>query len=366
MKIETTKEKLQNVLVRAERLAGKHLSLPILSHLLLSAKKGNLTVRSTNLDMGLEYSFPVKVLREGEVAVPAALFSSFIGTLHAAKSVTLEEDAKKLVVMGGGAKARMHIADASEFPTIPKAEGVSFSLDPQILLKGFRSVVYAGALGNLKPELGSVSIAQDGEELVFAATDSFRLAEKRIHLKKPPASIPGVLVPVKNAMEFVRLLDGERDEVRLSFGKGQLSAEGRNFLITSRLVEGTFPDYRQIIPKEQVTEAIVLREELLGALKATTLFSDRFNQLKFHIDIKQKLFELLARSEGLGESSQSVSAALTGNALESNFNHRFVSDCLQAIGSDSVALRFSGENKPLLIAGVGDPSFRYLVMPMNR
>ncbi len=366
MKIETTKEKLQSVVSKAERLASKHLSLPILSHLLLTAKKGALTVRATNLDMGIEYSFPVKVEREGEIAVPAQLFSSFVSTLQNAKSVILEENEKKLVVSGGGAKARLHTADASDFPTIPKAEGVSFSLDPSALTKGFRSVQYAGALGNLKPELGSVSVFHENEELVFAATDSFRLAEKRITLKKTPAQLPSILVPVKNAGEFIRLLEGERDEIRLSFGKGQLSAEGHNFLITSRLVEGTFPDYRQIMPNAFATEAIVLREELLGALKLTTLFSDRFNQLKFRIDPKKKVFELAAKSEGLGESTQSVSAALTGNPLESNFNHRFVSDCLATIGSDSVKLCFSGENKPLLIGGVGDNSFRYLVMPMNR
>lgn len=360
-------------MAKAERLTGKHLSLPILSHLLLRAKKGELTIRATNLDMGLEFSFPVKIEKEGEVAVPAQLFSSFIGALQNTKSVVLEEDenlpaskAGKLVVSGGGARARIHTADAGEFPTIPKAEGISFLLDPQALLKGFRSVQYAGALGNLKPELGSVSIAHDGEEMVFAATDSFRLAEKRILLKKTPAELPPVLVPVKNAGEFIRLLESERDEVRMWFGKGQISVEGHNFLITSRLVEGSFPDYRQIIPKDFATEAIVLREELLGALRQTTLFSDRFNQLKFRIDPKKKVFELAARSEGLGESTQSVSAALTGNPLESNFNHRFVSDCLATIGSDSVKLCFSGENKPLLIGGVGDNSFRYLVMPMNR
>ena len=366
MKIETTKEKIQAVVAKAERLTGKHLSLPILSHLLLAAKRGELTVRATNLDMGLEYSFPVKVEKEGEVAVPAAILSSFFSSLGNAKSVVLQEDEGKLLVTGGGARARIHTTPKDDFPTIPKADGVSFAIDPHLLVKGFKSVQYAGALGNLKPELGSVSVFQDGEELIFAATDSFRLAEKRIPLKKTPAGIPAVLVPVKNAAEFVRLLESERDEVRLAFGKGQLSVEGHNFFITSRLVEGVFPDYRQIMPKDFVTEVIVLREELLSALKLTTLFSDRFNQLRFRIDPKKKLFELLARSEGVGESTQSVSAAISGNALESNFNHRFVSDCLTNIGSDSVALRFSGENKPLLIGGVGDQSFRYLVMPMNR
>ncbi len=366
MKLEILKDKLQMVIGKTERFTGKHLSLPILSHLLLIAKRGALTVRATNLDMGIEYTVPAKIEKEGEAAVPAGVFSSFVSNLRNAKGVTLEKSDAKLKVSSSAAQATINAASTDDFPTIPKAEGAAFSLDPQVLVKGLRSVQYAGAVGNLKPELSSVYLYHDGEELVFAATDSFRLAEKRVPLKKGVAPIPSVLIPVKNAAELVRLLEDEKDEVRVSIGKGQLSIEANGFYATSRLVEGSFPDYRQIIPKEFATEVVALREDVVGALKLTTLFSDRFNQLRLKIDPKKKLFELIAKNGDLGESAESIPAALTGNAMESNFNHRYVSDCLQSLGSDSVSLRFSGENRPLLIGAVGDPSFRYLVMPMNR
>ena len=366
MKVEALKEKLQFVIGRVERFSGKHLSLPILSHFLLTAKRGVLTVRATNLDMGIEHSLPVKVEREGVIAVPAGLFTSFVASLRNTRALTLEAEGSTLHVRASGAEAQIKGAPPDDFPTIPRAGGASFTLDPGVLVGGVRSVHYAGALGNLKPELGSVYLYHDGEELVFVATDSFRLAEKKIPLKRVPATLQSVLIPVRNAGELARLLEGERDEIRVYVGKGQLSLEANGFYVTSRLVEGSFPDYRQIIPKEFGAEAVVLRDDLLGALKLTSLFSDRFNQLSVRVDPRKKQFELIARNGEVGESTEAIPAALTGAALESNFNHRYVSDCLQALHSDSVAFHFGSEHRPLLITGVGDASFRYLVMPMNR
>jgi len=366
MKSEVIQEKLSAAVRKAERFAGKHLSLPILSHLLLVAERGALTVRATNLDMGIECVVPAKVDREGVIAVPAAVFSSFIGNLRNAKSVTLELHGTSLRAFSGGARAEIHTASGDDFPTVPKAEGTALSFDPHLLVKGFRSVLYAGALGNLKPELSSVYVYNDGENLVFAATDSFRLAEKKVSLPESSQALQPILVPVKNAAELVRLLEEETGDVSLSVGKGQMSVETKGLSVTSRLVDGAFPDYRQIIPKEFSTEAVVLREDVAGALKTATLFSDRFNQLRLKIDPKKKVFELVARNGDIGESAEEIPAALTGGALESNFNHRYVRDCLAAIGGDSIAFRFSGENRPLLISGVGDTTFRYLVMPMNR
>ena len=366
MKIEVIKDKLSSAIGKAQRLAGKHLSLPILSHLLLIAKKGSLTVRSTNLEMGVEYTLPVKVEKEGVIAVPAGVFSSFISNLGSVKGITLEVINEKLTVSAEGARATINGSNSDDFPTIPKAEGATFTMDPQMLLKGLKAVHYAGAIGNLKPELSSVYLYHDNEELVFVATDSFRLAEKRIPLRKTASAFQSVLVPIKNVAEIIRMLEEEKDEIRMSVGKGQLSIEGAGFLATSRLVEGSFPDYRQIMPKTSVAEAVVLKEDLISSLKLTTLFSDRFNQLHVHLDPKKKLFELSAKSAEFGESNSAISAALSGDALQGNFNHRYIADSLQAILADSISFKFSGENKPLLIGGVGEGSFRYLVMPMNR
>lgn len=364
MKLEVIREKLQAALMRVERLAGKHPSLPILSCVLFTAKKGAVTLRATNLDMGVECGVPARVEEEGVAAVPAGVFTAFISSVPVTSGVAIEAEGNKLLVAAAGFKATFLTSGHEDFPTIPKPVGESFTLEPGALTKGFKAVQYAAAAGNLKPELGSVYLYHEGKDLIFAATDSFRLAEKKIFLKKEPP-VSGVLVPIRNAAEFIRILEGETGEAAISLGKGQLSLETRNLYATSRLVEGVFPDYRQIIPKEAAAEATILKEDFANALKLAPLFSDRFNQVRLRIDPKKKLFEVATKGE-FGESSTAIPAAVEGGALESNFNHRYLSDCLGAVSGDSLSLRFSGEGKPLLIRGVGDGSFQYLVMPMNR
>ena len=365
MKLEVVKEKLQAVIGGVERIPLKSPTHPILATLFLSAKRGALLARATNLELGVEYSLPVRVEREGEAVVPAAAFAGFIANLPNIKSVFLEASSGKLTVTAGGARATFTTLAADDFPTIPKAEGVSFSLSSELFAQGFRSVHYAAALGNLKPELSSVYLFHEGDELMFVATDSFRLAEKRALLKKPPA-FPPVLVPVKNVAEIIRLLDREDGEVRVFVGKGCLSLQGERLSLTTRLVEGAYPDYQQIIPKEFAAEAVALREEALSALRLVTPFSDRFNQMRMHLEPKNKRFEFSVRNGEVGESVVALAAALSGEELGSNFNYRYISDCLSALRADSVSFSWSGENRPLLIRGVGDRSFRYLVMPMNR
>lgn len=366
MKIECVTEKLQRALAKAERFTGKNLSLPILSHLLLSARKGTLIIRATNLDVGVEVSVPAKVEKEGIAAVPASVFSQLIANLGAAaRGVVLEEKNKALAVVTAQTKAAVKIAPPNDFPTLPRVGGRTISMNPKVFTAGFKAVSYSASVGNLKPELGSIFLYTKENELIFAATDSFRLAEKRVLLKKN-AEMPGILVPVRNLGEACRVLEDVNNEITVSLEKTQISFAGEDFYITSRILDGSFPDYQQIIPKEQRTEAVALKEDVLQALRLATLFSDRFNQVRIKADPVGKYLEFSSRRDDAGENASHIAAALTGEAVESNFNHRYISDCMQAISSDSVIFRWNGEGKPLLISGVGDKSFQYLVMPMNR
>jgi len=365
MKIECVTEKLQQALAKAERFTGKNLSLPILSHLFLSAKRGGITIRATNLDVGVEISLPAKVEREGEVAVPSVVFSQLIANLGAARGVVLEEKNKALAVSTAQTKAAVKMSPPDDFPTLPRVGGRTISMDPKVFVTGFKAVSHSASSGNLKPELGSVFLYTKENELVFAATDSFRLAEKRILLKKG-AEMAGILVPARNLGEVCRVLEDATGEVVVSLEKTQVSFGGEGFYVTSRIIDGSFPDYQQIIPKSHTTEAVVLKEDVLHALRLATLFSDRFNQVRIKADPVGKYLEFSSRRDDAGENASHIAAALTGEAVESNFNHRYISDCLPSISSDSVVLRWNGEGKPLLVSGVGDKSFQYIVMPMNR
>jgi len=155
-------------------------------------------------------------------------------------------------------------------------------------------------------------------------------------------------------------------DVEISFTKNQISFNYDNIYLTSRIIEGVFPDYNQLIPKEHSTEVVVLLDDLINIFKIINIFSNKFNQVNFNIDPEKKIFEMKSKSDEVGENVNNVSAALSGEALSINFNYKYIIDSFQSIVTDSVILQFNGLSKPLVIRGVSDNQFLYLVMPMNK
>ncbi len=253
-----------------------------------------------------------------------------------------------------------------DFPDIPKIENThSFSVPAKMFLKALRSVSYSASVSSVKPELASVYIYGNGDFLVFVSTDSFRLAEKRLKLKEAKDVKP-MVVPIKNIGDVLKVFDESEEDIKISFEKNQISLSTKSVYFVSRLVDAPFPDYKEIIPKNPTTETTLLKQDLIDALKTLSVFSDKFNQANMKIVPSKKSFILTSKANDVGESQSSVDAAVSGEAIDMNFNHRYISECLQSIDSDALSLSFSGPTKPLVVRGVSDPSFTYLVMPMNR
>jgi DNA polymerase-3 subunit beta len=368
MKLETTKERLDDALAAVIRATTRHATLPVLSCLLLDVRDGTLSLRATNLDLGVEASIPVKMEAPGIVAVPGNLLHSLVAGLPGGGLVNFTGEQGNLVIASGGRRAVMKGVPHEDFPVIPKIVRTGgLKMGTSELLLGLRSVFYSASPSTLKPELGSVFVSiDDAHTLTFAATDAFRLAEKRLRFEgaEHPSFGP-LLLPHKNVAEIMRILDRVSGEVELVVEGSQLGIYGAGVYITSRLVQATFPDYRQIIPKTHVVEVIVLKHDLINALKGIVIFSDTFNQVRKRINPEQKRFELSTKNADVGELVEVIPATFSGESLEIAFNHRYISDCFQSIPAESVALRFGGAGKPLVIQGVSDESFLYLVMPMN-
>ena len=175
-----------------------------------------------------------------------------------------------------------------------------------------------------------------------------------------------VLIPFKNVSEIVRLLESYRGEVSVSLNSNQISFEFGGVYMVSRVIDGTFPDYKQIIPKEFKTEVVVLKQDLFSALKLANVFSDSFHQVVFKIVPGDKVFELSTRNADVGEGKMSVEAVLKGEDVGISFNYKYITECFQSFESDSLTLSFSGMGRPLVIRGVSDKTFSYVVMPMNK
>lgn len=365
MKIECTTDKLVEAIGKSEKITGKNLTLPVLSCILLEAKGKQLTIRATNLDVGIEIVLPVKVDQEGTIAVPGQILNNFLSTLKN-KNVTLEAEEGNLKVTTETNKTVIKSLNHEDFPTIPILESEKvLSLSARDFIKGIKSVWYSSATSSMKPELSSIYIYSEDESAVFVATDSFRLAEKKVKMKNAK-EIGSLLIPVKNVPDILRVLEGCEGDVEVSFTKNQISFKYNGVYLTSRVVDGVFPDYRQIIPKAHTTDITVLKQDLVSALRVATLFSDKFNKLSIKVNPSEKRFELSTRNADVGENSTSLESVIDGEPIEINFNYKYITDCFQSVEADSVVLEFNGLTKPLIIKGINEKSFMYLVMPINK
>jgi DNA polymerase III subunit beta len=365
MKIECGKQKLKDAVVSAERITGKLLSLPVLRMVLLVATENTLKLRATNLDLGVEFIIPAKVHTEGVVAIPGELLGGYLGNLPEEKVITLELVNGNMSVASSKSVTMMKGYPYEDFPTIPIVDkGTPFTIEAKKFIDGVRSVIFSASHSDVKPEFNSVYCYTQEKDLVFVATDMSRLAEKRVTLKSDP-NIQPFLIPFKNATQIIGLLEGRNEEITIVVSKTQVSFQGEGVYITSRLVDGVFPDYRQIFPKQKTSEVTILTEDLLRTMKLTGLFSGKQQQVLFKVYPEDKIFEVEAKKEDVGESVTRVDASIKGESVEMGFNYRYITDVLNVMPSDSIEMLFDEKSKTILIKPVPDTKFSYIVKYMR-
>jgi DNA polymerase-3 subunit beta len=365
MKVECSIEKIKNAISQVERITGKNLTLPILSSILLIASDKSLKLRSTNLSLGIEIEIPAKVEKEGTVAISGSTLNAVFSNVSQNENVHLEDIDGNLMVKTKKSKIKLKGHSYEDFPTIPTVAGTSFEVDSKKIMEGIKSVYYSSSVSDIKAEISSVFIYSHEENLYFVSTDSFRLAEKKIKIKNPPEAMR-ILVPFKNVIEILKVFGEFQGLIKVCFNKNQISFSSDNVYLTSRIIDGIFPDYKQIIPKDSSTDAVVLKQDLLNALKLSNVFSDKFNQVNLKIAPKEKVFELSSANNDVGENKTYLDAVVKGETVELGFNYKYFLDCFQSISTDSVSIKLSSAQRPMVISPVSDPSFTYLIMPMNR
>ncbi len=366
MNIECIKDKLSYAIGKVEKITGKNITLPILSCVLLEAKDSLLTIRATNLDLGIEISIPVKVNKPGKIAVSGSVLYSFVSNIINDKNVTLEDIEGNLRVSTKHSESIIKSFPIDDFPNIPKVTNdTPFTFNAPNLIKGLKSVMYSASTSTIRPTLSSVLVLSEDDDVVFVATDSFRLSEKRIGVKKHK-EFNQILIPFKNISEIIRTLEDTKDDVIVFLNENQIAFSFGEVYITSRVIDGVFPDYKQIIPKEVKTEVTILKQDFISSLKISNIFADKFSQVTFQISPKNKIFKISTKNMDIGENTSSLDAVLKGDDLTISFNYKYITDCFQSIDSDSITLTFSDTNRPMVIQGVSDKSFLYLVMPMNK
>lgn len=366
MKVECLIENLKLAVSQVEKVAGKNLTLPILSAIYIQTDDSSLIFRATNLNIGAEIRIPAKITDHGAVAVSAQLLGQIVNGLSGDVPVSLETINENLLIKTKHAKMTLKSMSSDDFPTLPKVLGKdSFEIPVEQFVSGIKSVAYSASQSDIKPEIASVYLYPEAENLVFVATDAFRLAEKKVQVRDI-AQFPEILIPVKNITDIIRILADYAGNISIMVAENQISFSNERLYITSRLTAGNYPPYRQIMPKESKTEVVVLKSDLQNILKSMMVFSDKYNQIDVVVNPAEKICTFTSQNGDTGEGVVSVEAALSGNSIETRMNQRYIADALQSISVDSVSFSFTESNRAMVMKGVGDQSFTYLVMPMNR
>ncbi|MEK7499752.1 MAG: DNA polymerase III subunit beta, partial [Patescibacteria group bacterium] len=336
----------------ANRFVERRANLPVLGSIFIAAEGGRLILRATNLECGVEISVVAKVITDGVVAVPGVTLAGFLGNARG-KSISGELVGGVLKLQTDRVSASIKTTPHEDFPILPHVSAsTSFSIKTTELARAIKSVVYCASTSAIKPELQSVLLYAETGKLITAATDSFRLAEKTVSLRSGD-SIPQLLLPARNATELHRILETANGEVEIYYNEHQISAHIGAIYYTSRLLDGAFPNYRQIVPKSFSTEAVVLREDIAQALKSLSIFADKSSQVSLAVDTQNKTVTLSSRNPDVGEQVSTLRATISGEAIAMNFNGRYLADSLQAITGESIRLHSNGPGKPLFVK---DPS----------
>jgi DNA polymerase-3 subunit beta len=372
MKVEILKENLKNGLSIVEKIVGKNVSLPILDNVLMETEDSFLSLSSTDLETAIKIWILTKIIKTGKVVVPAKFLSNFVSLLPNEK-ITLEEKKQGLYVECKSFKNQIQGFNSDEFPLIPEFKNLEFlEVDNIKFCQGLSQIVDVASPSQSRPEISGIYFIFSKNSIKIVATDSFRLAEKTIVLEEPIKKEISFILPQKPAREIINILGEKEGKTKIYFSSSQTMFEfpmkdvpRPQVQIISRLIEGEYPNYEEIIPKKFKTHVIVKRDEFLNQIKAASLFSGKVNEVKIKINPESKELEISAQDPEVGESKSSISAKIEGEEIEASFNYKFLSDGLLNIRSSEVIFDLSKEDGPCILKPVGDASYIYVVMPIK-
>jgi DNA polymerase-3 subunit beta len=370
MKIICLQENLRAALSLAERIIGKNLSLPILNNVLLKIEKGFLKISSTNLEIGLHVWVPGKVEREGEVSIRAKLLSEYINNLPEGK-VTLDAKNNKLQVKSDQFKATLLGIETKEYPIIPalKEKKSYIEFQATTLQESLQQVINAASISDNRLELNGIFFRIGKMVIKIAATDTFRLAEKTItdaiiHFGIGKEEEIKCILPYRTAQELLKILEG-KEKVKMYLHENQCFFETENVYLVSRLIEGDYVDYEQIIPKGFKTKIHLQKQELMNAIKLSALFSSKINDIKITTNKKNSLLEVSAKDFELGENISEVPAKIEGEDVEILFNARQLLDGLSNLKENEVTFEMNDKHQPGFLRSQAQRDYFYIIMPLN-
>jgi DNA polymerase-3 subunit beta len=367
MKFIAIRSNIKDAVSVIEKAVGENTNLPILKNILIEAENNTITFSATNLEIAITHRVAGKVIEDGKITVPLALFSSLIGNIQSDR-LNFEKKENNLEIATDNYSAVINGMSPEDFPITPKIKNTEgyIEIKSAFLKEAIQQVTVASQYSDLRPELNSVLFNFSLESLVLASTDGFRLAERSIPSnlfvvkKKEPFKM---LIPLRTALEVARIMRDD-EVVRIYQDESQVLFKTDQTELISRLVEGAFPDYSAIVPHEFAAEIVVNRDEFLNAIKLAGVFGQKNSEVKIKIHHNKKAIEISSADQALGENNNVLPAKIQGDIPEVFFNWRYLSDPMKGIKADEVFLGLQEDAGPALIRSVSDQSYFYVLKPI--
>jgi DNA polymerase-3 subunit beta len=367
MKIVLLQSNFAKALNQVSRLVGTRTTLPVLSNILIVAEKGRITFSATDLEVGVSTHTVGKVEEEGSITLPARLLSDFVLN-NKDESVELSVKETIAVLKSERYEATLHGISPEEFPTVPEPpKDFLVNIERNLFLGALKKVSIAPANDETRPVLAGVYFQFMDDSLILAATDSYRLAEKKITLAEKVGE-KKIVVPVRTIHEVLRLItNSDSESVTISATDNQIAFKIGDTYTISRLIEGSFPNYAQIIPTSSKIVAKVKLANLNAAVKMTSLFAKETSNNNIKVIIKDKAMTISSASSQTGSAKSSVEMdSLTGNDnLEIAFNARYILEVLAVISDESIIMSFNDNSSACLLKPEKDNDFSYIIMPLK-
>ncbi len=373
MKLSCLQENLNRGLSVVGRAVATRTTLPITNNVLLVTDQSRLKLVATNLEMAISCWIGAKVEEEGAITVPARLLTEFISSLPGEKvDINLSPKTKTLELKCARFEARISGVDAKDFPPIPKIEdGITTKVEVDSLRQGISRVVFAAASEESRPVLTGVDAQFEENLLTLAAADGFRLAVYKLPITVPVSEKSEVIIPARTLAEVNRLMVDQEEavEITLSPSKGQIMFHLKNIELVSQLVQGTFPNYAQLIPQSYTTRAVIDVAEFLRATKTASIFArDGSGIVRLVMtpggELTPGKMTVSARSEEIGDDIGEIDAMVEGEEAKIAFNGKYLTDVLSVLGESQVALETTNPSSPGVIRPVGVDNYIHVVMPM--
>ena len=366
MKFKTNTDLLKNITGTLAKVTAKDGIGSVFNGVYIEVSQGKVFFKTQQIDFGLRHTVDAENTEDGSVFVPIQVFDGVVSSL-VDTVVVVALVGKKLMVKTQTSESEVYVLEEGEVPTVKDPDGdLLFSVRREILVQGFKSVQHAAAESVVKPEIASVYMYTKDNSIYFVSTDAFRLAETRFLSEGEVKDSVEVLLPIKNVLKILRVLEGVSDTtVDLFVSDGVVCIRTDNVLLQTSSVKGSFPDYKNIMPTEFDIAITVLRGDVTNFLKKARLFADKLNKLSLQVE-DEKVLSLEFSNETVGVTKNTVPVVVKGS-VESlpSFNYKFVNDALSVITDDRVVFSaINDKTKPMMIRGVDDTAFTAVLSPL--